>query len=461
MKKIIQRLLVVPDCVPREHFRFIQISNYIYFIAFLTHIVQIFVFYFLKAPEMMLLNIFFSLPIFVIAIYINHKVRCYFNIAFSLAIFEFVVHQILAIHFFGWSAGFQYYLFLVSAVVFFNSYWKNWLKITIFSFNLLIFLGLYYYSNAHGYIYDLQGYSKVVMIVNSSLSFIVYAVIISYYIRTAWKAEQRLDAAINDIRYQKKVLSEQNKDIMSSIQYAKIIQNAILPEHEQIKMIFNDIFIFYRPKDIVSGDFYWINHLGQYRFAIVADCTGHGVPGAFMSMISNTLFNNIIIEKGISDPSDILYNLHQGIRSSLRQDSDRKNADDGLDVCILRIDIKEKKAVFAGAKRPLYICYDGEISKIKGDVYSIGGKQRKGYPEFNNHEIEYKENTTFYLSSDGFSDQAGFDGKKYGSKRFKDFLAELYYLSPDEAEETVSNEFMTFRADKPQRDDIAIVGIRL
>ena len=263
------------------------------------------------------------------------------------------------------------------------------------------------------------------------------------------------------IEEQRDILDLQNKKINSSIQYAQNIQRAILPVRNQIENLFES-FIIYKPKDIVSGDFYWFAQVKDTAFLAAVDCTGHGVPGAFMSMIGNSLLNEIVLEKNITEPAKILSLLNEKIIESLRQDETENN--DGMDVCFISIDIKTKKITFSGAKRPLFIFSKktSEFNEIKGDRLSIGGAKRKNKDEgFNNHIIDTEAGDILFLSSDGLTDQNNSERKRFGSNRLKEVILNNISESMDRQKEIIENELNNFQKDEEQRDDITLIGIKI
>ncbi len=267
-------------------------------------------------------------------------------------------------------------------------------------------------------------------------------------------------------------LAEKNREIMDSIFYAERIQSAFLPNtFDHVAGVFEH-FVLFKPRDIVSGDFYWaqtIETIDFEKFLIVAaiDCTGHGVPGAFMSMIGNTLLNQIILERRIYTPSQILEELNIAVRRALKQDEeeedDERNSRDGMDVCICKIELG--RVIFAGAKRPLYVVKPGlgtsEIEEIKGDRASIGGKQKEERRTFVNQEIRVTQPLVLYLTTDGFADQPNANNEKYGSRRLREKLTEIALFPARVQRQTMLNELKTFQGSTPQRDDITILGIKL
>ncbi len=257
-------------------------------------------------------------------------------------------------------------------------------------------------------------------------------------------------------------LKDAEEEIKGSIRYAKTIQNAILPNVDNIKEHFES-FILFRPKDIVSGDFYKYTYSGGYHFVIVVDCTGHGVPGAFMSMIGNSLLNEIINEKQIYDPSEILVQLNTGVVNSLQQEhTDNK---DGMDVCLCRIKKGDKtEVVFSGAKRDL-IYYNKKDSKIeinKGERKSIGGPNiSRNKSEFVNNKLILSEGDILYLTSDGLIDQNNKERKRFGLLHFNRVLKENAEKPLSEQNAFLGRALDDWQKDTVQRDDITVLGIKI
>jgi serine phosphatase RsbU (regulator of sigma subunit)/streptogramin lyase len=264
------------------------------------------------------------------------------------------------------------------------------------------------------------------------------------------------------------LLEEKNQNILSSIRYGERIQNAILPLTEKIRSSLPEHFILFKPRDIVSGDFYWFNCVDEKIALAVVDCTGHGVPGAFMSMLGNAFLNKIVTEQKILDPSLILKRLHEEVRTALKQEQDVVDTQDGMDVCICVLEQGEKNLAFAGAKRPLYIVRNGEAKleerefiEINGDRKSIGGKQREARRVFTNHKVRIRAGDVLYLTTDGFIDQNDPGNKRYGSRRFKALLQHCAGLSLSEQREALLAELDSHQGKEEQRDDITVVGLRM
>ncbi len=272
------------------------------------------------------------------------------------------------------------------------------------------------------------------------------------------------------INEQKNLLEIQNKNITASIRYAKTIQQAILPDITAIKKYF-DLFIIYQPKDIVSGDFYWFSDLhaktteGKSLFLAVVDCTGHGVPGAFMSMIGNRLLNEIVNERRIDNPKEILEILNTEVRSVLRQDQTDNN--DGMDISLCRFIKNDEGKVslsFAGAKRNMQVIKKErkEIIKLKGDRSSIGGTgDNKTQIQFRNQEMLLSKGDLLYLSTDGIIDQNAPDRSRFGTNRLEEILFKYSKYPMEEQEYSIRQEIERFRQHEDQRDDISLMGIKI
>jgi ligand-binding sensor domain-containing protein/serine phosphatase RsbU (regulator of sigma subunit) len=256
-------------------------------------------------------------------------------------------------------------------------------------------------------------------------------------------------------------LAQKNKDITSSIQYAKRIQLAILPPLEQVFKFFPSSFILYKPKDIVSGDFYWFGIKDGKKIIAAVDCTGHGVPGAFMSMIGHNLLNQIISENGITEPDEILNALHHGVQAALKQGTNVVDTADGMDVAICTIDGGNEELKFAGAYRPLFILNKDKFVKIDPDKYPIGGSQLDAGRKFTCHSVKLSAGDSVYMASDGYADQFGGEkGKKFMVKRFNELLVEMQDQSMTEQYKTLDSTFESWRGNYQQVDDILIIGLR-
>jgi histidine kinase len=273
--------------------------------------------------------------------------------------------------------------------------------------------------------------------------------------------EQKVDERTHELLKANQLLELQHARINSSIRYAKTMQDSILPTKEELKNAFAEHFVIYRPKDIVSGDFYWYAAIDNKHILAVADCTGHGVPGAFMSMTGNSLLDEIVKQKKISDPSQILEALHWGIQEALRQRIN--NNKDGMDIGISVIERLDNQYIltYAGAKRPLYYVQNGKLEKLDADRQSIGGKQIDEFTPFQNTQIELPLGSVIYMSTDGFADQNNAQRKTLSIRKFIELLNQYNSLPLDEQGRLYEKELDAFMGQEQQRDDITVIGIRL
>ena len=252
-------------------------------------------------------------------------------------------------------------------------------------------------------------------------------------------------------------LEEKNRDITASIRYAERIQRAMLPPENY----FNDTFVLFMPKDIVSGDFYWMHDSGDKQYIATVDCTGHGVPGAFMSIIGHNSLNKIVKESGIRKPSEILDHLNIEVVHALLQRSE-KAVRDGMDISILAFDTRSRYVEFAGAYQPLYLVRDGNVILYKADRFPIGmidGQEKK---VFTNHRIEVQKGDMLYLFTDGYADQfGGEEEKKFKTINIRCLLSEIYNLPGEEQKQKLEKAIREWMGNIPQVDDILFIGTRV
>jgi serine phosphatase RsbU (regulator of sigma subunit) len=268
-----------------------------------------------------------------------------------------------------------------------------------------------------------------------------------------------------EIEKQRDLAEKQRLNLTSSIQYARRIQSAVIPQPEELYDHFKDSFILYQPKDIVSGDFYWFLQKDNIFIIAVADCTGHGVPGAFMSMLGVAYLNEIVNKIAINihinalNADEILNQLREKVITSLHQSNDATTRD-GMDIALCIIDVESKKLQFAGANNPLIIVRKGEIMQLKADKMPVSYHQRKDIA-FTRQEIELHNNDCLYLYSDGFQDQpGGIENRKYLSSKFIQFLQNNHQKQMSEQKRLLESEFETWRGNNHQIDDVLVVGFR-
>jgi serine phosphatase RsbU (regulator of sigma subunit) len=269
-----------------------------------------------------------------------------------------------------------------------------------------------------------------------------------------------LTRAFNKIELQRNEIKDKNQSITDSIRYAKRIQNSILPSNEKINNCLANSFIFYQPKDIVSGDFYWVDKIDDEVIFSIIDCTGHGVPGAFVSLIANNGLNKIILEKKITKPSAILTEIDVLMSESFRNAENTVN--DGMDMGVCTWNTKTNTLQFSGAYHSLFM-YDGEkVVEIKGNRESIGYSFFLNKTPFVNHIFKANTETTFYLSSDGFPDQFGGEkGKKLKWKGFKELLNRVGAQPINVQRKEIQSYFNKWKGDLEQLDDVCMIGVKL
>jgi PAS domain S-box-containing protein len=256
-------------------------------------------------------------------------------------------------------------------------------------------------------------------------------------------------------------IQSKSKKITESINYAKRIQGAILPNNAIIKGIFPQSFILYKPKDVVSGDFPWFLQRGDDMYIAAVDCTGHGVPGALISLIGYFLLNNIVNNKEVMVPGEILDLLDKGVTETLRQDSEDSSTRDGMDIALCKINLKTNTLQYAGAHRPLYYLHGGELTEVKGDKFPIGGGQYKSRTNFTTNTLSLSSGDAVYFCSDGFPDQfGGPDNRKFSPKRIREIIIENAQSDIDTVNRVFDQEFEAWKGNEKQTDDVLMIGIK-
>lgn len=290
----------------------------------------------------------------------------------------------------------------------------------------------------------------------------IIAIIIAISNKKTKKQKSIITTQHKELDQSHKELNETHKEIKDSINYAKKIQDALLTSELYIKKILPNSFIFYQPKDVVSGDFYWAHKSKKGKlFFTVADCTGHGVPGALMSMIGNSLLNENIIENHLEDTADILNNMRHKITHLLNQEGVENESKDGMHMALCCLDEQTNSLEYSGAFNPLIYISDGELNEIKGDSQPVALYSGNLKP-FTKHTIQLKKGDVIYIYSDGFQDQFGGEkDKKYMTKKFKNFLLNISHSSLEEQHATLKNEFDTWKGTNEQVDDVCIMGIKI
>lgn len=254
-------------------------------------------------------------------------------------------------------------------------------------------------------------------------------------------------------------IETKNKLITDSINYASRIQSAILPAEKRLSDMLTDYFVFYRPKDIVSGDFYWARNKEERTIIIAADCTGHGVPGAFMSLFGVAFLNEIVDKEGITVPSKILDRLRDMIIHSLGQDAGTE-VKDGMDMAVITIDNSTSSIEFAGAYNPMYLISSGEMVQVKGDRMPVSIYVRMN--DFTNHSVEVKKGDRVYIFSDGFADQfGGPDNRKFKYKALKELLIDTSGKAMEDQKNAIEKVFDQWKGGNEQIDDVLLIGLQI
>jgi len=326
---------------------------------------------------------------------------------------------------------------------------------------LLISLALYNVSSGYKLFY-IEG-AKVIdapaFLILTPL--LLNAYLISEFFKTRNKAEKQIAMQQAELARNHEELAQKNKDTVASINYASRIQQAMLPTEETVLRSIPLSFILYKPRDIVCGDFYWFHEIDQDSYIIICvDCTGHGVPGALMTMIGNSILNQVIIDGNITGPASILAELDTRISGTLKQQKQKTDlVQDSMDLSLIKVDKKKKEFIFCGAKRPVIYLHDNELSEFKGNKHTLGGLSEE--KKFEEIKQSYSEDDVIYIFSDGFADQfGGNDSKKFMIKQFRELLIAIHKLPMPEQKKRLENELNSWKRDNSQTDDILVIGIK-
>lgn len=273
---------------------------------------------------------------------------------------------------------------------------------------------------------------------------------------------EELNATNEALKLSKELIEEKTVAIQDSIEYAQNIQKALLPHQAKFEALLPTSFIFFSPRDVVSGDFYWITEKNNKIIVAAVDCTGHGVPGAFMSLLGINFLNQIVDLQGITESGEILMKLNNYIQAVLNQEKTQNQ--DGMDMALCVIDKKAQKLHFAGAKNPLYYIQNQELKRIKGSLFPIGGMFmdgiEKAYPQ---HTIPLEENTMYYIFSDGFQDQfGGMHDKKFTVRSFKELLQNIHQQDMKSQQKQLAETFENWKGSiGEQTDDVLVIGFKI
>jgi serine phosphatase RsbU (regulator of sigma subunit) len=442
----------ITEQIAEEEAQRVRLLNGISFSGSMIFAAYLPVSFVLQVQQGIIANIFGCL-LGVITLFLNNinrylAARIFFCIAMTI---YFTFSAVL----FGSEAGVENILFasfILPLILFRN------LKV-IFSFLALVALAFLTIKVSHRYIPPLYVHELLEYAYFSNLGF---TFILIFIIVSGFRFEHET---------YEKVIEKKNESITDSLRYAQRIQKAILGGEDEIVQNFKQGFILFKPKDIVSGDFFWFSQFllegtpkKSLRILIAADCTGHGVPGAFMTVMGNALLDEIINERRIIEPHLILHELDKKIIATLQKQNASQN--DGMDMVILVLEenaLGERKAHFAGAKNPLYYVREEQIHEIKGSKFPIGSSQFKKEKKFETTTIPLLENDIFYLFSDGYQDQFGgqeAQSKKFMVKKFRNLLFQISNLEFATQKEKLQAEFDNWKGKYEQTDDVLVMGIK-
>ena len=310
----------------------------------------------------------------------------------------------------------------------------------------------------------------IIILVISGVSFLLISSLVFRRYKEKQRVADELEKKNEAIKSQKHIidtayaeLAEINKDITDSIRYAKRIQEAIFPDNEKVKNNLPESFVLFLPKDIVSGDFYWVEKSGDSVYFALVDCTGHGVPGAFMSIVGENLLNKALFEFKLNSPAAILNQINSGLAETLKQNNDFNSVNDGMEVSLIKWDKKKNEIIFAGANHVIYQVTDGNLIIHKGDKFPIEASSfSQQQRQFNDVKIPFKKGDMFYFSSDGYSDQfGGSKGKKFKKQQLAEQFLKVSELNLEQQKNELLNTFNNWKGNLEQLDDVLVIGLRM
>jgi serine phosphatase RsbU (regulator of sigma subunit) len=356
--------------------------------------------------------------------------------------------------------------YLLGALFPFLMIGRKWgITFTVFILGM-IFLGIYNENTGYSLFHFPPEYADPPLTSDLRYLIVIPLLLNVYLISEFVKATQKAEKQIHDqklrLESNNRELETQKEDIISSINYAKRIQQAVLPNEDYIQRGIPLSFIFYKPRDIVSGDFYWFYEIDRDNYIIVAaDCTGHGVPGAFMTVIGSNLLTQIITENKITEPVLVLTELDKRITATLKQEKEhRQIIQDGMDLSLIKVNKINKEFIYTSAKRPAIFIRNKKIEEFKGSKNTLGGL-RSGEKKFDEIKMNYEEDDMIYLFTDGYIDQfGGNDNKKFMIKRLRELLLEIHQLPVAEQKQKLDETITKWIGENEQTDDILIMGIR-
>ena len=435
------------------------------------HIVYLILFAVYDVDILFWFNLLFSLPVFISAFICSYK--GFLKIPPVIGTIEVAIHQVMAVLLLGQDSGFQILLFCLIpiGILFYN--WKiSFLCNSLLAF--VLYLAISWFDSGQFIQYQLAENNLLTLrIINSIGHFTIVGVIMFYYITLSKKLYSKQKITSEKLSQAHKVLNYQHQKIKESLQYAERIQSAALIPEDYLSEFMKDHFILFRPRDIVSGDFFWATHQDNRLVIAVADCTGHGVPGALLSMLGISFLNEIVNRSVSMHANQILNLLRTYLITSLHQTGRKGEARDGIEIALCIIDAQKNQMEFSGANRPLYIIRENgsykdpvtknlthELVQINADRMPIGVYDQEMTP-FNNIIVPLQKNDTIYLFSDGYVDQMGGPHRKtFRSHRFKNLLLEIQDQTMEMQKHILIERLESWKGDFEQVDDILVLGFK-
>ena len=437
-----------------------------------SHLIFIVLFIIYDVDLMLWFNVFVSLPVFISAFILSYRGKL--RIPPVIGTIEVAVHQMLGVFLIGQETGFQVLLFCLIPI---GMLFQKW-KVSFFinsSIALILYLTIVWFDKGQFNIFDLTTNAlTIIRVINSLALFAIVGIILFYYISLNKKLYDRiqetneklyhinneLNVTIGLLNRQKDRIESQNKNITDSINYARRIQTALLPQKEILEKTIPDHFILFLPKEVVSGDFFWVTQVDEKVVFCVADCTGHGVPGAFMSLLGIAFLDEIVNRRKLISTSEILNNLRIEVIKALKQTGRREDQIDGMDIAICCYDKNSVTIEFSGANSPLYLISNGELEELAPDKMPISyfpGKQKS----FQSKTLNISQGDMVYIFSDGYADQFGGSNRsKYKISQLKVYIKEIHRSPVNKQKILLEKNFNIWKGKEEQTDDVILMGIR-
>lgn len=435
------------------------------------HVIYLIIFAVFDVDILFWFNLLISLPVFIIAFICGYKGLL--KVPPLIGSIEVAIHQTMAVLLLGQDTGFQILLFCLIPI---GILFQNW-RISFFANSLIafvLFLAISWFDSGQFIVYQLtERILLIIRIINSIGLFTIVGVLIFYYVTLNKKLYSKQKVTSERLSQSIEVLHEQHTKIKESIEYAERIQSAVLIPEDYLSEFMKDHFVLFKPRDIVSGDFFWATHQDKRLVIAVADCTGHGVPGALLSMLGISFLNEIVNRNESMHANQILNLLRTYLITSLHQSGRKGEAREGIEIALCIVDAPNKLMEFSGANRPLYIIREKgsdsasrkenlkhELIQIAADKMPIGIYDQEMAP-FKNNIIPLKKNDTIYLFSDGYVDQMGGPNRKtFKSYRFRKLLLEIQDQSMEKQKSTLLERMESWKGAVEQIDDILVLGFK-